>query len=516
MPRPARSLVVRPIFLAVLANLAGLAAAAGATSYTIATFADDAVANGNCTLREALRASNTDAPVDACPAGGVSDLITLPSGTYPFSGEELLGNGGDLTIQSATLNPFNVSIDLGNLGRFLYLTGGGSYILGGLEIKNGLAPPAEQVGGAIRAFGVALQIYNFRLLSNHAAGEGGAVFFASSLPGRNLSIHNGAFLSNGVTGSGSFATLGGGAHVSVDNGAAADLRDVTFIGNSATDINFSLAGGALSLQSNASGSSASCVRCTFSGNSVSATDIAGANSAQGGAAVATASNGSRTQLVDSRFTGNSASGGPAGFKINALQGSVASGGALLLERLFFDANSGASDPQAHDVVLDVTGPSSNASFYDSQLTFGTSSGLEILTDAVVRLGHLTIADYPAIGLEVTSDISTGQVFVQNSILTFNASDLVLHAGSAPLIQSAVLLGVDPLFLNEPGGDYHLTAASPAVNVGANAAASMRLADLDHHGRIVGGTTDLGCYEFDGLFADNFEVGDAGSWSAVAP
>jgi len=39
------------------------------------------------TLREALRASNLDAATDACPAGSVSDVITLPSGTYPFSGQ---------------------------------------------------------------------------------------------------------------------------------------------------------------------------------------------------------------------------------------------------------------------------------------------------------------------------------------------------------------------------------------------------------------------------------------------
>jgi hypothetical protein len=45
---------------------------------------------------------------------------------------------------------------------------------------------------------------------------------------------------------------------------------------------------------------------------------------------------------------------------------------------------------------------------------------------------------------------------------------------------------------------------------------VRFAGLDHHTRIVGGTTDIGCYEFDGLFADNFEVGDGGSWSTVVP
>ena len=49
------------------------------------TAADDVTPNGNCTLREAVEASNDDIAVDGCPAGNGVDVIVLPTGTFPLS-----------------------------------------------------------------------------------------------------------------------------------------------------------------------------------------------------------------------------------------------------------------------------------------------------------------------------------------------------------------------------------------------------------------------------------------------
>ena len=69
MPTPFRfSQSVRCHFVAALLALAP--AVLGATSYTIATFADDAVGNGNCTLREAIRRA-----VSVAMGGGWSVLV---------------------------------------------------------------------------------------------------------------------------------------------------------------------------------------------------------------------------------------------------------------------------------------------------------------------------------------------------------------------------------------------------------------------------------------------------------
>ncbi|MEO7793403.1 MAG: CSLREA domain-containing protein [Thermoanaerobaculia bacterium] len=496
---------------AASALLALAPAGLGATSYSIATFADDSVVNGNCTLREAIRAANGNLAVDTCAAGGATDTITLPTGTYPFSGEEMLFGSGALTIQSQTLNPFDVSIDLSNVGRFLTLQGPGSEIvLGGLEVKSGLVPGVTASGGAILASDVSLTLFNFHFLSNVAEVSGGALFYEASQPGRKLLLRNGAFQSNSVPGSPSGPSGGGAAYITIDGGAQADIRDVAFISNSATSAAFSIQGGALVLSTSGANTAGSCVRCNFQSNSAVSTAPSGFNTVSGGAVYAAAYNGSRLQLIDGRYTGNSATGPAGATKSTTLSGGSSSLATLLLERLFIDFNAGSTDSATFDVGLENFG--GGIGFYESQLTFGPASGLRVYSDSVVSLGHLTIADYPSTGGNFTV-AGAGVVHLQNSILALNGANLVPGSN---LLQTANFVGGDPLFLDEPNGDYHLDGLSPAINAGANGAFTIRLADLDHRSRFVDGLTDIGCYEFDGLFADNFEVGDAGSWSSHVP
>lgn len=68
---------------------------------TVNTTVDDVEANGNCTLREAVIAANTDRAVDRCPAGRGADTIILQSKTYQLSipgKNEDEARSGDLDI----------------------------------------------------------------------------------------------------------------------------------------------------------------------------------------------------------------------------------------------------------------------------------------------------------------------------------------------------------------------------------------------------------------------------------
>jgi CSLREA domain-containing protein len=85
------SVVCSVVRYAVVALLGGLDSA-HAASIAVDTTADDTAVNGNCTLREAVIAANTDSVVDACPAGSGADVISVPAGTYLLT---LVGAGED-------------------------------------------------------------------------------------------------------------------------------------------------------------------------------------------------------------------------------------------------------------------------------------------------------------------------------------------------------------------------------------------------------------------------------------
>jgi CSLREA domain-containing protein len=130
---------------------------AGSHTIVVTTTEDELNSDGDCSLREAVVAANTNAPVDACPAGTPGhDLIELTSGaTYTLTiagaGEDAAATG-DLDI----LEPLTILVS----GEPAVIDGGGldrifdvgpdvahvSFWL--LELRNGDA--GSEDGGAIR------------------------------------------------------------------------------------------------------------------------------------------------------------------------------------------------------------------------------------------------------------------------------------------------------------------------------------------------------------------------------
>lgn len=96
--------------------------------------------------------------------------------------------------------------------------------------------------------------------------------------------------------------------------------------------------------------------------------------------------------------------------------------------------------------------------------------------------------------------------VFNSILYFNTSwshpyapnyygGSINNSCTTPLPAGGTCnFNYDPLFTNAAGGDLHLQTNSPCINAGNNSGTTTTQ-DLDGNPRIIGGTIDIGAYEF---------------------
>ncbi|MDZ4684367.1 MAG: choice-of-anchor Q domain-containing protein, partial [Planctomycetaceae bacterium] len=101
--------MTRHPFLGILLAIVVCTAAQPIHAATIAvtTTTDELNPDGDCSLREAVRAANANVTVDACPAGenNQTDTITVPAGTYTLTvvGNDNDGTAGDLDILDNTV-----------------------------------------------------------------------------------------------------------------------------------------------------------------------------------------------------------------------------------------------------------------------------------------------------------------------------------------------------------------------------------------------------------------------------
>ncbi|MFQ6026024.1 MAG: choice-of-anchor Q domain-containing protein [Dehalococcoidia bacterium] len=150
-----------------------------AATIAVSTTLDDNTVNGNCTLREAVIAANTDTAVDACPAGSGTDLIQLVAGNYilslPGAGENAAATG-DLDITSdLTIDGFSISgtsIDGSQLDRVLEIRPGSTVIISELTVEKG---DSANDGGGILNSGT-LTLSNAEVDDNTAEDDGGGIF----------------------------------------------------------------------------------------------------------------------------------------------------------------------------------------------------------------------------------------------------------------------------------------------------------------------------------------------------
>gem|GEM_PF-1392491 len=162
---------MRPLLLMALVLtfvLAAQVAPTYAATITVDTTADDFTVNGNCTLREAVEAANTNAVVDTCASGaaGADDIIFSVGGTITLV--QALGQLSVLDTPLSIIGPITIDggrTGAGGSGSRVFLVGNPlindtlprSLSLSGVVVRNGRpnisVAASSNSGGAVNSSG---------------------------------------------------------------------------------------------------------------------------------------------------------------------------------------------------------------------------------------------------------------------------------------------------------------------------------------------------------------------------
>ncbi|HEX5622080.1 MAG TPA: choice-of-anchor D domain-containing protein [Solirubrobacteraceae bacterium] len=207
-----------------------LAAPANAAEIVVTTRGDAIAADGQCSLREAIIAANTDTPGSGCPGGapgGDPDVIRLAGGPYALgvagAGEDNAATG-DLDVRGGgplTIAGNAATVDAASVDRvFDVVDPGASLTLRNVTVTQGLAPPHDVGGGILNAGTLALidSTVTANRIDPSAAGFdgglGGGIFStgALTLTDSTVSDNRAGDAGPGVTGPGFVGGRGGGIY----------------------------------------------------------------------------------------------------------------------------------------------------------------------------------------------------------------------------------------------------------------------------------------------------------------
>jgi parallel beta-helix repeat protein len=125
-------------------------------------------------------------------------------------------------------------------------------------------------------------------------------------------------------------------------------------------------------------------------------------------------------------------------------------------------------------------------------------------------GNISSDDY---GGGINGWASSSNVTIANNIIAFNSSGICWIDNGSPALRNncvynpggedyrSLLAGpgdisVDPLFVNQSNGDFHLTEDSQCIDAGNNAGVQSGWVDMDHQDRIINTHVDIGADEYD--------------------
>lgn len=183
---------------------------ARAATISVNTTTDELNSDGDCSLREAIRAANQNQAVDACLAGSGADTIILPAGDYLFllagTSEDAALTGdlditGDVTIVGA--GRASTVIHANQLDRVFEVRSTANIV----QISDLTVTGSQgQVGGAFYVADSTLTLDNVRITDNPSSGS--AIYFLhGALTIRDSRIDNNPAVGLRVAGDDATATV---------------------------------------------------------------------------------------------------------------------------------------------------------------------------------------------------------------------------------------------------------------------------------------------------------------------
>lgn len=209
----------KTLIVAIVAIAVALGSVHGALAQIYVTTSDDELnTDGDCSLREAVEAANTNSAVDNCiDNSGNYDFIVLDAQTYTLSilgFNEDANQTGDLDItEDVTIQgqgPGQTVINAADIDRALHILSG-YVIVRNLTITDGSTDTFFGDGGCIYVNG-SLRLEGVFIYSCLAGNAGGGIYAA---PGASLDIRDSEIVENGAGGSGGGIFIAAGAFVSI-------------------------------------------------------------------------------------------------------------------------------------------------------------------------------------------------------------------------------------------------------------------------------------------------------------
>ncbi len=381
----------------------------------------------------------------AINAASNGDTVLVAPGTYT---ENINFSGKAITLKSSG-GPSVTTIDGSAKGTVVTFNSGETTNsqLSGFTIRNGFQNGLS--GGGIAIYSASPTIVGNVITGNHAA-VGIGIYINGGAP----VIQNNLITANDQTGAGDGGQGGGGIAVSGSNTTpAAPL----ITGNTIT--NNSVAGG---------GEGGGISVTYFSSPTIENNLIQGNTAYNSGGGIAIDSYNAST-VVQNIIVNNTSKAGGSG------------------AGLYIDSRNNPGEVYANNTIA------GNSAFDNTSGIFitGTPQQATVTNNLIIAASGQNAVTCNATYSSISAIFSYNDAFSPTGQPWVGICDSTSHPGN---------ISVDPQFVNAAGGDYHLQASSPVIDVGINSQPNALQTDYDGNSRILDGnndciaTIDLGAYE----------------------